>query len=117
MTICGAGERCQAPDHSRDLEEQAILTMGEPKPQPRRYQRDAEILNRKSSLLNRDTTMMTRSEVAAALDAASRILKDRKLMNELRNAEYILDIVFDIYCSVSFLCEEEGAFVRKRELA
>ena len=91
--------------------------MGEPKPQPRRYQRETELIGRGSRILNRDTSLMSRSEVAAVLDAASRILKDHKLMNELRAAEYILDNVFDIYCAVSFLCEEEGAFVRKRELA
>ena len=66
--------------------------------------------------LGQNTAELSRGEIAAVLNAVSSILKDRKLMNELRNTEYILDSVFDIYCAASFLCEEGGAFVRKREL-
>ena len=91
--------------------------MGTPKPQPKRYNRIAKNVSRLPVAADIDPMLLSKGEVAVALSLASKILKDRKAMSSMRDVDYILDIVFDIYCSVSFLCEEEGNFVRKRELA
>ena len=91
--------------------------MGSPKPQPKRYNKIGKNVDILPFAADIDPMLLSKNEIAISLSLAARILKDRKAMSTLRDVDYILDIVFDIYCAVSFLCEEEGNFVRKRELA